>query len=77
MKKRAKRAYDFKKECRIFALVMMIIIILIMAAGVMDACGVFVNKESSWKPTVSYPMANAHISWDQTFYGNGDGMNGH
>ena len=64
-----KRAYDFKKESRIFALVMMIILILIMAAGVMEVCGVFGRKEEpAWKPTVIYPMTNAHISWLPTYH---------
>ena len=64
-----KRAYDFKKESRIFALVMMIILILIMAAGVMEVCGMFEDKEENvWKPSVSYPMANANINWMQTHH---------
>ena len=78
MKKRAKSEYDFKRESRIFVVVMVIVLILILTAGVMDSCGVFNKEEEVWKPTVSYPMANAHISWVQTFYdGNGDGMYGH
>ena len=28
-------------------------------------------KLDAWEPNVSYPMANAHISWDQTYYGGG------
>ena len=64
-----KRAYDFHKECRIFALIMTIILILIMAAGVMEVCGVFYKPtEPEWKPTVIYPMANANISWLQTYH---------
>ena len=64
-----KRAYDFQKECRIFALVMTIILALIMIAGVLEACGVFDGQEVNvWKPTESYPMANAKISWNQTYY---------
>lgn len=64
-----KKAYDFKKESRIFALVMMIIVALIMVAGILDICGVFYKPtEPEWKPTKIYPMANANISWMQTFH---------
>lgn len=64
-----KKPYDFNKECKIFALVMVIILILIMTAGILDMCGVFDRPEEPiWKPNVIYPMANAHISWLQTYY---------
>ena len=64
-----KRAYDFQKECRVFALIMTIILALIIIAGVLEVCGVFDGPEVNiWKPTESYPMANAKISWWQTFH---------
>ena len=60
---------DFKKESRIFALVMLIVVLLIMTAGILDICGVFKKtEEQEWKPTEIYPMANAHISWEQSFH---------
>ena len=73
-----KRAYDFQRECRIFAFVMLAVLVIIMIFGILSVCELIESKNvPEWKPSVSYPMANAHISWDQTFYGNGDGMNGH
>ena len=27
------------------------------------------DRRSAWEPDCEYPMANAHISWEQTFYG--------
>ena len=64
-----KSAYDFHKECKVFAIVMAIILLLIMTAGILDMCGVFDRPEEPiWKPNVIYPMANAHISWLQTYY---------
>ena len=64
-----KRAYNFQRESKVFALVMLIILIIIMTAGVLDVCGVFDRKEELvWKPTVIYPMTNAHISWLPTYH---------
>ena len=68
-----KRAYSsIEKENRIFAAVMLLIIILILAAGVLELCGVFDN-ENVWEPTEVYPMANANISWEQSFHPGGWG----
>ena len=65
-----KSAYDFHKECKVFAFVMAIILLLIMTAGILDICGVFDRpEESTWKPTVIYPMTNAHVTWLPTYYG--------
>ena len=30
-------------------------------------------KRVRWEPDVVYPMANAHISWEQTYYPGGTG----
>ena len=69
-----KKPYDFNKECKIFALVMVIILILIMTAGILDICGVFKKtEEQEWQPTEIYPMANANISWEQSFHPGGWG----
>lgn len=75
-----KRAYSsFEKESRVFAAVMLVIVILMMAVGVLELCGVFEKEEAVWKPTEIYPMANANISWMQTHHpGPWDGdPNGH
>lgn len=29
------------------------------------------EARNRWEPDVEYPMANAHISWEQTFYPGG------
>ena len=64
-----KKEYDFHKDCKVFAFVMAIILLLIMTAGILDICGVFDRpEEPAWKPTVIYPMANAHVSWNQSFH---------
>ena len=63
-----KRAYSsFEKESRIFAAVMLLIIVLILAAGVLELCGAFDN-ENVWEPTEVYPMANAKINWLETHH---------
>ena len=65
-----KKEYDFHKECKVFAFVMAIILLLIMTAGILDICGVFDRPEEPvWKPTVIYPMTNAHVTWLPTYYG--------
>ena len=63
-----KSAYDFQKESKIFAVVMLIILVLIMTAGVLSVCGVFDSNIPEWRPDGIYPMANANISWEQSFH---------
>ena len=76
--KNQKKAYDFKKECRLFAIVMTIVLALIMLAGILDICGVFYKpEEPEWKPTVIYPMANAKISWLETHHPGPWGVSSH
>ena len=65
-----KSAYDFRKESRIFALVMLVILVIIMILGILSVCDVIETKNKpEWKPTVSYPMTNSHIDWLPTYYG--------
>lgn len=75
-----KRVYDFKRERRIFALVMLVVLVIIFIFGVLSVCKVVeIRNIPEWEPTVSYPMANANISWVQTHHpGPWDGdPNGH
>lgn len=55
-----------EKERKVFVIIMTVIMLAIIAWGVMEICGVFDKPE--WEPTVSYPMANAKISWEETHY---------
>ena len=72
------RKYNtFEKERKVFAALMAFVIIIIISWGILEACGVFDGPV--WKPCGEYPMANANISWEQTFHpgpmgvtGNGD-----
>lgn len=69
------RRDDFDRKSKLVALVMALVLVSIMVIGVLDVCGVFDEpEESTWRPTVIYPMANANIVWQQTYYGpKGDG----
>ena len=56
-----------QKERKAFAVVMALIVLALIALLVLEVCGVF--EESPWQPVTEFPMANAHITWSQTFYG--------
>ena len=66
-----------QRERKVFAVLMAFIVIIIISWGILEACGVF--DEPVWKPVGEYPIANAHISWDQTYYPGpmGGADNGH
>ena len=56
-----------KKEQKgqiIFIVCIILAIIIGLAWNYIDS-----EPEFKWEPTKSYPMANAHISWEQTFHG--------
>ena len=66
------RKYNTKeKENKVFAAVMLIIIVALIALFVMEICGVFDGQ--IWKAVEEYPLANANISWSQTFFPGGFG----
>lgn len=50
-----------------------ILIMVLAALTIAHAVTVLAAAErrTRWKPDVVYPMANAHISWEQTFYPGG------
>lgn len=61
-----KKYNTYEKERKVFALVMLIILLALIVLAVLTACGAF--DQAVWKPDVSYPMANAKISWEQTYH---------
>lgn len=52
-----------------------ILIMVLAALTIAHAVTVLATAErrTRWEPDVVYPMANAHISWEQTFYPGGTG----
>ena len=46
---------------------MIIIVAAMIALGVLTLMGMF--DEPLWKPDKVYPLANANISWMQSFHG--------
>ena len=52
-----------------------ILIMVLAALTIAHAVTVLAAAERRirWEPDVEYPMANAHISWEQTFYPGGTG----
>ena len=57
----------YDRESKVFAAVMIIIVAAMIALGVLTLMGMF--DEPMWKPDKVYPLANANISWMQSFYG--------
>ena len=60
---------DPVKERKKFAIVMLVILLMIVAVGVWELIQIRTARaQSAWMPVVEYPMANAHVSWQQTHY---------
>ena len=55
------------KEKKVFVVIMAFIVLMILALIVLELCGMF--DEPLWKPDAVFPMANANVSWLQSFYG--------
>lgn len=55
-----------EKERKVFAAVMLALLVIIVIWGVLEACGIM--QKVDWPATVEYPMANANVSWEQTFH---------
>ena len=55
-----------EKEKKVFTAVVFIIFLALVALAVLTICGVF--DQPTWKPEAAIPIANANISWEQTFY---------
>ena len=56
----------FDKERKVFAIVMTVILILMVALAVLTLTGEFDKEE--YQHQVEFPIANTNISWSQTFY---------
>ena len=54
------------KERKGFCIILCIVLVAVVTLSILDFCGVF---DKPLEPDVTYPMANANVSWDQTFYG--------
>lgn len=61
------RKHYIKKETK-GQIVFVLVILLAIITGIVWA--VIENEQDAqkWKPAAVYPMANAHISWEQTFH---------
>ena len=55
-----KSIYKSRNERRVFAMVMLVFLTIIIAIGVLSACGMFDVQD--WRPTTSYPMTNTYIN---------------
>ena len=49
-----------------FTWICLIILVCLVVLAILTICGVIDNI--TWKPTVSYPMANANIVWRYACY---------
>ena len=54
----------YEKESKVFAVVMIIVLMLMISVMILEVCGMF--DEPLWKPDVEYPMVNTNVSWMQT-----------
>ena len=66
----------YEKERKVFATIMLLILVIILAWGVFEIVTMN-NQAPAWPGEVKeYPMANAKISWEQTHHpgpwGSGD-----
>ena len=60
------RKYTTKpRDRKVFTICMAALLALIVALGVLEACGVF--RAPVWEPDVEIPMTNANVGWKQTW----------
>ena len=69
MKKYCRRYDGIDRERKIFAAVMMVVLVALMILFVLEICGAL--DPVVWKPAAEYPMANANIGWQQSFHPGG------
>ena len=55
------------KESKVFAAVACLIVLALIAMIILQLCGMF--DEPLWKPDMEFPLANANVSWLQSFHG--------
>ena len=56
-----------ERERKVFAVMMGLVLLIIIVWGALELGEA--KSEQGWQPDVVYPMANAHISWEQTYHG--------
>lgn len=67
------RKYNTKEdEKKVFTVVWVIILLALIVLCVLTITGVF--DKAIWEPDISFPIANANISWEQTFHQGGFGV---
>lgn len=49
-----------EKESKVFAIVMIVVLMLMIAVVILEGCGMF--DEPLWKPVAEYPFTNQHIT---------------
>ena len=54
-------------ESKVLTFVIALIVLGLLVFTVLTLTGMF--DEPLWKPDISYPMVNTHVSWMQTWYG--------
>ena len=65
--------YNTNKRTNTIARTLLILLLtVIIIAGVCWALETAEAARVRWEPDCEFPMANAHISWEQTFYQGGD-----
>ena len=69
MKNHYKNYSTIDQERKVFAAVMIVILLALITLFVLEVCGVLDGQV--WKPVEEFPIANANISWEQTFYPGG------
>lgn len=69
MKNHYKNYSTIDHERKVFAAVMIVILLALITLFVLEVCGVFDGQV--WKPIEEFPIANANVSWEQTFYPGG------
>ena len=57
----------YEKESKVFTVVVALVFLALVTMFFLTLMGVF--DEPLWKPDISYPMVNTHVSWMQTWYG--------
>lgn len=60
-------------KMKVFTGAMALILSLIICWGAMEVYGL-IHRPVNWEPTVSYPMVNTNVSWEQTFHSGTAGM---
>ena len=53
--------YEKENKGTLFLAVCAVILLCLVVLGILTMCGVL--DDVTWKPAVSYPMANAKVTW--------------